>query len=277
MGVGQVMGANHARCGYPTVQEMWVKSQTFEGQIQIMSRFIRASGLAAHLVNRNWAGFARGYNGPNFKVNSYDTKLAAAYSRLSGNNLTFPSLRQDTLRMGDPRSDQIRKLQSRLTELGYVVAIDGDFGPATEGAVKLFQVENELKIDGIVGPKTKAALEIAIPRKMLEERATATVSDLKEISPTISSGIAIKNWLATGGFTLGSIKALDELGVVESLQTITDYTTEAKAALEALKTSLQFITANWWIGAVLIGLFIFYHAHKLVKSKLEDYKAGKNV
>jgi len=30
---------------------------------------------------RNWATFASGYNGPQYKKNDYDTRLEAAYSR----------------------------------------------------------------------------------------------------------------------------------------------------------------------------------------------------
>lgn len=41
----------------------------------------------------------------------------------------------------------------------YKSFVDGDFGPNTETAVKRFQLANNLEVDGIVGPKTKAALK----------------------------------------------------------------------------------------------------------------------
>jgi len=55
------------------------------------------------------------------------------------------------------------QLQSDLTTLGYFVTrIDGVYGPATTQAVKLFQQNNGLTVDGVAGPKTMAAIEQAM-------------------------------------------------------------------------------------------------------------------
>ncbi|HHW02085.1 MAG TPA: peptidoglycan-binding protein [Thermoanaerobacterales bacterium] len=62
------------------------------------------------------------------------------------------------------RGDDVRELQSKLQSLGYNVGpIDGIFGPLTEKAVKQFQKDNGLKVDGIVGPQTYDMLERLIP------------------------------------------------------------------------------------------------------------------
>lgn len=47
-----------------------------------------------------------------------------------------------------------------VTELQGILGItqDGDFGPVTNGAVRAFQRKNGLTVDGVVGPKTWAAL-----------------------------------------------------------------------------------------------------------------------
>jgi hypothetical protein len=50
-------------------------------------------------------------------------------------------------------------LQSLLTAKGYPLKIDGLFGPKTADAVRKFQADNKLTTDGIVGPRTWAALE----------------------------------------------------------------------------------------------------------------------
>ena len=53
-------------------------------------------------------------------------------------------------------------LQTKLVNHGYnlgICGIDGDFGQATEAAVKAFQSDSGLTADGIVGPKTWDALE----------------------------------------------------------------------------------------------------------------------
>lgn len=71
-----------------------------------------------------------------------------------------PSLptRAPLLRTGST-GEQVRQLQARLAELGYLSGTaDGQFGPATEAAVCLFQQENGLAVDGKVGPDTSALL-----------------------------------------------------------------------------------------------------------------------
>jgi putative chitinase len=57
--------------------------------------------------------------------------------------------------------DAVETLQVRLRLQGFPLTLDADFGPATELAVKTFQKLADLVDDGVVGPKTWAAL---IPR-----------------------------------------------------------------------------------------------------------------
>ena len=55
---------------------------------------------------------------------------------------------------------RVEKLQSRLRELGYLAEpVDGDFGSRTQEAVKLFQKQAGLKVDGIAGVQTLKALD----------------------------------------------------------------------------------------------------------------------
>ena len=60
-------------------------------------------------------------------------------------------------RMGDQGSE-VAEIQGQLANLGYDVAADGDFGPATVAAVKMFQSNQGLEADGLVGPSTYSAL-----------------------------------------------------------------------------------------------------------------------
>lgn len=71
---------------------------------------------------------------------------------------TWARLDPPTVREGS-KGPSVTLLQQLLTDYGYVVdAIDGDFGANTEAAVREFQGDYGLEVDGIVGPKSWAAL-----------------------------------------------------------------------------------------------------------------------
>lgn len=69
------------------------------------------------------------------------------------------------LRLHD-KGGEVERLQRALASLIYPVAIDGDFGPQTQAAVVAFQRSHGLAADGIVGPSTWRALELAVPAEM---------------------------------------------------------------------------------------------------------------
>ena len=66
-----------------------------------------------------------------------------------------------TLKKGS-KGENVKLLQKNLNELGHDCGqVDGDFGSKTLKAVKEFQTDKKLKVDGIVGAKTWAALDEA--------------------------------------------------------------------------------------------------------------------
>lgn len=155
-GIGQVMGAHWAWLGYASVDALVDEARSgTAGQLNLMARYIDKAGLADALRQRDWAAFARGYNGPGFRKNGYDRKLAKAYTRYSRDNVGTPY----TLLRRGMRGDAVRNLQILLNGHGFCLRIDGVFGPQTEGAVRRFQDRQGLLVDGIVGPATMTALE----------------------------------------------------------------------------------------------------------------------
>lgn len=66
------------------------------------------------------------------------------------------------LREGDS-SVSVESIQRSLDLIGFTIgAIDGDFGPVTDTAVRVFQADSGLVVDGIVGPQTIAAIYTAL-------------------------------------------------------------------------------------------------------------------
>ena len=170
-GVGQVMGAHWRWLGYASIDALVVDARSgLDGQVRLMARFIRKAGLIEKLADCDWAGFARSYNGPGYARNQYDRRMAAAYRKFvkegeSGANIATRAGQRHSmamLRLGS-RGESVLDSQNQLGAVGYHLARDGDFGPATQKAVKRFQRSSRLLADGIVGPKTFQVLMRKIP------------------------------------------------------------------------------------------------------------------
>lgn len=82
-GAFQVMGYHAERLGYASVQDFTQRMAMNENeQFEAFVRFIEADpALHKALKARKWAVFAKGYNGPAYQRNLYDTRLERAYER----------------------------------------------------------------------------------------------------------------------------------------------------------------------------------------------------
>ena len=183
-GAGQIMGENYKLCGWETVEDFvsdMVESE--DAQIQAMFGFLKGRSLVDEMQAKDFAAIARAYNGPG-QVDAYAARMRAAYKKQAGKEPKVESLvRQTGLRMGS-NGYRVNALQERLNKLGYAVQVDGDFGDATRRAVVAFQVDHDLKPDGMVGPGTEEALDNA-SSIISDERAGATMQDLRERNSTI--------------------------------------------------------------------------------------------
>ncbi|VWD22705.1 peptidoglycan-binding protein [Burkholderia lata] len=82
-GAFQVMGYHWERLGYAGIDEFVACMESGEAQhLDAFVRYIAAdNALRRALGARQWAAFARAYNGPDYAANLYDVKLARAYDR----------------------------------------------------------------------------------------------------------------------------------------------------------------------------------------------------
>lgn len=92
------------------------------------------------------------------------------------------------LKLGS-KGQEVKELQDFLE-----ITVDGDFGPATEAAVKSWQSKNGLVADGIVGPKTWDAMGLAS-------------TDASEKVYTTENGLIInKHFMPSSEYCHGPIK-----------------------------------------------------------------------
>lgn len=143
-GIGQVMGFNYAVAGYPNIDAMIDGMLADENtQILAMANFIKGNDLAAAMQSRNWEAFARGYNGPAFRKNDYDTRLAAAHARFK---VALPNL-------------GLRTAQAALLFLGFDPGpVDGVRGRRTRSGLIQFQESVGLEQSGELDQDTESAL-----------------------------------------------------------------------------------------------------------------------
>ncbi len=76
----------------------------------------------------------------------------------------WAAIRDGDLLSRGARGAAVRVLQQRLVELGERIGVDGIFGPRTRAAVVAAQRRLGVQVDGVVGPETSAALDAALGR-----------------------------------------------------------------------------------------------------------------
>ncbi|MCM1378328.1 MAG: N-acetylmuramidase family protein [Clostridium sp.] len=83
-GMFQIGGFNYKLCGCESVEE-FVRLMSYSEleQLELFAAFIVNTGMLEDLKNKNWAGFARKYNGASYARRGYHTKMAAAYKKYS--------------------------------------------------------------------------------------------------------------------------------------------------------------------------------------------------
>src|SRR5690606_23739721 len=82
-GLFQIMGMHWKHLRYSSAEAFFGAMHESEGaQLDAFVRFIQAdSRLIEALRNKDWASFARWFNGPDFQRNQYNMRLAEAYER----------------------------------------------------------------------------------------------------------------------------------------------------------------------------------------------------
>lgn len=275
--VHQGMGFNHQLMGFPTVQEyVLAMAANEENQVNAFIAFLEGVGLAEALRQRDFRTVARRYNGSG-QVARYAGMMERAYARIKGRPATVRSAaRRNALRLGS-EGFRVRALQERLVELGYPLQVDGDFGPATDHQVRAFQADNGLKVDGLVGTLTDAALETAVPRVQRPDhgRADLTVSDLRQRgSQTVRQADRVTR---TGWLSLlfgGLWSAVESDGVIGAIPVIGG---ALSSAGETLAPLFGVVADRPMIVLILVGGVIIVLGWRIKRRRLFDARTWRHV
>jgi hypothetical protein len=151
------------------------------------------------------------------------------------------------LRRGS-RGPEVEKLQSDLNRIGSSrfppLVVDGAYGPLTEGRVREFQGQAQIKVDEIAGPQTQAAiagklaaLGVTSPRDISPSTPTPTSTPQRPVSQLTPKERAklireyskdydalrrgwgrYVDWLALGGSRFNDLVSLGRaVGVMDSM------------------------------------------------------------
>jgi hypothetical protein len=133
------------------------------GVAAILTRIGKDAGFCAG--HKEYATPRGRKSDPDFDMNAFRTSVAAVMAGTVPAPVPIPAAEppaqpggpvgRPTLRRRD-KGDLVRQIQAKLG-----VEQVGNFGPKTEAAVRAFQRAHNLVPDGIVGPKTWAALDAA--------------------------------------------------------------------------------------------------------------------
>lgn len=80
----QILGENYSACGYKSPREFveaMINSE--QAQLDAFVAFVKSRPkIHQALQKKDWAGFAKGYNGPAYEKNQYDQKLKSNYEKI---------------------------------------------------------------------------------------------------------------------------------------------------------------------------------------------------
>ena len=97
-GMFQIGGFNYKLCGCSSVEE-FVRLMSYSEleQLELFAAFVRNTGMLDDLKKKDWAGFARKYNGASYARRGYHTRMASAYAKYKKQEKPEPGKGSTTL------------------------------------------------------------------------------------------------------------------------------------------------------------------------------------
>ncbi|MGX9120351.1 N-acetylmuramidase domain-containing protein [Mesorhizobium sp. BHbsci] len=290
-GLTQILGENHKAAGFSTVQAMVQafmadEAAHLEATVKLLVAWKVDDDLKAH----RWSVVARTWNGPGYKKNRYDAKLATAFAKWqkisdtpykpgaaahkAAPPATAPASPAQPKPAPAPASlptldkETVARVQQQLKDLGYteVGGVDGKIGTMTATAIRAFRAENGLPAGDGIDDALLLALQKAKPRVIAPARSEAPPEVVREKVPEVRTNWLTKVVAAVVGIpaTIGTF--FD--GILGNLD-------EASGVMQPVKDAAGDVPGWVWmlaIAGVAGGLFLIAR-HGEAKG-VEAFKTG---
>ncbi|RVD64096.1 N-acetylmuramidase domain-containing protein [Mesorhizobium sp. M7A.F.Ca.ET.027.03.2.1] len=277
-GLTQILGENHRDAGYTSPQALVTAFLASEANhLEATVRLLVAWKIDDDLRAHRWPVIARTWNGPGYKKNAYDTKMAAAFAK-------WQKIRDTPFSAaGDPVSAEpvsiaavvspvdkatVERVQQQLKDLGYteVGGVDGKAGDFTAAAIRAFRSDNGLPAGDDIDDDLLLSLQKAKPRAIPAARADAPADVVRDKVPEVKT-----NWLTkVGAFFTGIIALVGSFfdGIIGNLGAASGYIQPVKDAAGDVPGWVWMLA----IAAVAGGLFLVAR-HGEAKG-VEAFKTG---
>lgn len=275
-GLTQILGENHKAAGFQTVQAMVQAFMANEAaHLEATVRLLVAWKVDDDLRAHRWAVVAETWNGPGYKKNRYDSKLAAAFAKWK--KISDTPYKPGAAKAAPPSTapvspaidkQTIERVQRQLRDLGYteVGGVDGRIGTLTATAIRAFRAENGLPAGDGIDDALLLALQKAKPRVLAPARSEAPPEIVREKVPEVRT-----NWLTKVGAFFTGIAAL----IGSFFDGILGNLDEASGVMQPVKEAAGDVPGWMWMLAIAVvagGLFLVAR-HGEAKG-VEAFKTG---
>ena len=105
------------------------------------------------------------------------------------------------------QSDQVKAIHTKLKEKGYYNDnVDGILGSKTKSAIKAFQKDNGLVVDGIAGPKTLEKLNVSANKDQTSKNPSTDADLLARVISSEARGEPYTGQVAVGAVILNRVE-----------------------------------------------------------------------
>lgn len=141
------------------------------------------------------------------KINKAITILTVIALFFGCFSIAFEDNSVNTLSKLGSKGNEVRKIQSKLKELGYYKeSVDGIYGIATQKAVRSFQKNCGITSDGIAGPKTLKYLGLGTSSDSIGGYSSSDINLLAKLIAAEARGESYRGQVAVGAVVLNRVE-----------------------------------------------------------------------